>query len=196
MPTPPRRPRRDVRFRWIGLPRLGGTAVASVALCGLLLTSSGCTSTPSAALRIKNAAAALAPRLGQTAEDVAARFFSRFSGQTEEAIGAQAERAVAKTAWLDTFLAHVAQNRVKIAKVAHGAACDWIEISDAFAETTDEARLAKLAAIIVGHIRAEGLDPDEAELREIADTVLEQVDKLENGTLDPGALATDFACLF
>lgn len=191
-----RSPAKDGHVRSAGTRKSHLPIAVTLAVCGLLLSSVGCGSTSNAAARLRNAATTLSPRLGQSADDIANRFRSQFRGQSDEAIAAHAELAVAKTTWLDSVIARAAQNRAKIAKVAHRAACDWIEIRDAYVNAPEGLQAAALAEIIVGHIQSQSLEPDEAEILEIVETVLTEVERLENGTLSPTELALDLACLF
>jgi len=145
---------------------------------------------------LAKAADVIGPRIGKSAEEVEQGFKFKLPLLTDEQIAVQAERTVQETSWIDAMLARAAQNRIKIAKVAHSAACDWIEVADAWAQETPESQANAFAAIVVGHIQAEGLSPSDAELRDLVNTILDQVDRMQTGTFDAGKLSTDLACLF
>ena len=174
--------------------RRRGNLFVACALSVAMLLVAGCN--PSAAERLAKAADVIGPRIGKTADEVVQGFKFKLALLTDEQIAVQAERTVQETSWIDAMLARAAQNRIKIAKVAHSAACDWIEVADAWAQETPDAQAKAFAEIVVGHIRSEGISPSDAELRDLVNTILDQVDRMQTGTLDPGKLSTDLACLF
>jgi hypothetical protein len=152
---------------------------------------------PTAVERAKTAATQIGIRIGRSADDVLGSFKATVPGASDEEIALQLERAAAKTAWLDTILAKAAANRAKIAKVAHHAACDWIEVSDAFALSTPEARYEAFKDIVIERMQNEELSlNDEAELTELVQTVLGHLDPSNSGSFDPAKLSIDLMCVF
>lgn len=168
---------------------------AVVWLVSALLVSVSCN--PSAAERLAQASKIIAGRIGSEADDVVGAFKVKLTGLSEEAIALQAERTVQKTAWMDGAIARIAKDKIRISRAVHGAACDWLEVSDALAAKTLKERQDKFYAIIATRLKGQGLSVEEAQVHELWSVVADQVDALRNGgTIDLGKLTTDFACLF
>jgi hypothetical protein len=176
-----------------GRPRRPGYLSSTWILSAFILLAANCSA--SAAERLAEASKIIGPRIGASAEDVANGFKSRLAGLSDEQIAAEAEKAAQRTTWIDAMLANAAQNKIKIAKVVHSAACDWIKISDSYAEGTD-AQTKAWAEVIWGHIKSENLSMTPSEVEDLANKVWAQVQALQQGSFDPGSLSTDLACLF
>jgi hypothetical protein len=174
--------------------------VSVILLAGALTVLGSCNAADealTAAQRLTRASTKIAPRVGASADEVERGFRLRLAGLSDDAIALQAERTAQRTAWIDDAIARFAQERAKTAKVVHSAACDWLEIRQAFAEETPEARSDAFYDIIVGHLRAEGLSESEDRIREVWETVSTQIEALDQGgSLEVEELATDLACLF
>ena len=177
---------------------------AAIALSAALLLLASCGSSGqavkpvlTAAERLTQASRIIAPRIGTTADDVAAGFQKlKLTGLSDDAIALQAERTAQRTAWMDAAIVRFAQQRAKTAKVVHKAACGWLDITRVMAQATPEAQKAAFYDLIVEEITNQGLSASEEKVEEVWETVNDQIVALQAGSVDVQSLATDLACEF
>ncbi len=178
---------------------------AAIGLSGLMFFLASCGSpgnvvepVVTAGERLIQASKVIAPRVGTSADEVVAAFNKlKVTGLSDDAIALQAERTVQRTVWMDDAIVRFAQQRAKTAKVVHKAACGWLDILEAMAQDTPEARKQAFYDLIVQEISNQGLTESQEKIDEVWETVTAQIVSLnESGSVDVPSLSKDLACLF
>lgn len=177
--------------------------VAAMAVSLLILACSGggqqaVRQGEAAANRFSAAIARIAETLGKPAAEVESGIRLKLPTATIDDLARQAEKTADETAALRRIAEQAAREaeEVKTLEAIHGATCDLVNILDQLAEASPEAQQQVFVNAIFARMQQQGLHPSDAKAAEIWDAVLGQYSRLsQDGSIDPGQIAIDLACL-